>query len=332
MTTRVTRLIGLTRSFERELGIEPILPRRWYDGYLEEERRKLEEERQRVADLSRLADERRFRQEARTRQRTRTAGSKSVTTRANGSSRFTDLQVTDRRGGIVNGANGHNGTAVNGSQLVHANGHGGLNGYNGHAVEVAAEEAEILAASVPTQTYTETLTTIATRFQGRDNHLQYQQPILQDIGSYTWFSRKNEEYAREAFEGAQAAAQHNQKQGVIYTISAIIDLYHKDRSEHAAHLVRTKPIKVGEIPQRMPGKPSLHLQLTPLNQWQPDTPYEVIRPMTKILKEVAPDQFQLAIYAKPPPPQPQVAYIPYIDDPIIYAVYGLWYVEVAHWD
>lgn len=184
--------------------------------------------------------------------------------------------------------------------------------------------------------FTTDITTLTTDHPGASqlsedcrNVLSNYQPLLSTIRSYSWFSQANEDYARIALQGALASATHDHPDLLPFPLTGLIDLYHEDRALHVSHLLNTgQPLLLQKIPHVPPGVSKQNASLyersiKPLRNWQSATPFSILPNITTVLTQEIPDQMVLVKFRK--------AKIK-VKDPLIYAVYGPYYVKIAEWD
>ena len=140
--------------------------------------------------------------------------------------------------------------------------------------------------------------------------------------SYTWYSEENFNKAHRWCLGLISASQGGMP--VQFFVDAIVDLYHFDRSFRASAHSRGKkrPVRRTDIPQHLPRNSSYQLATRPF-AWSPTVPDHAVDSVSEFLQEITPDKLWIAEYQW----TPQVK-----NDPIIYATFGPWEIEVAQWD
>jgi hypothetical protein len=166
--------------------------------------------------------------------------------------------------------------------------------------------------------------------------------------SYTWYSQDNYERAVKWTRGAVLARGINE-QHLHFLEQALFDLYDGDRAGRAASALRTEPLRRRDIPARITrriNRPVLPLGLThearglltPVTvqtvpyqlvekdfSWDSEVPYAAVDAVILVLETETPDRLWIAEYV-----EDQRTAMKW--DPIIYAEYGDWQVEVARWE
>jgi hypothetical protein len=160
-----------------------------------------------------------------------------------------------------------------------------------------------------------------------------------ELLSYTWLVEKHYEsiarWAKAVVSGSRASLP------VDFFVNAISDAYNYDRALRAAEAMRTQPILREDIPERtirlVPDAPGLQPgQPIPTHEvsyelvtrefaWSRGIPVDAVDATARLLEVEPPDHLWIAEYVKQ-------AKAPKTWDPIIYASYGDWQVEVARWD
>jgi hypothetical protein len=200
---------------------------------------------------------------------------------------------------------------------------------NGQAFQVSAPSAQVPATPVPVDR------TLASEAAELAPHVSDEKVItrslIETIGTRPWFSDTNRGFAVSAIQGAMAAAQAGQSGYLSYFLQTLVDLYHNDRAHHAGALVKKpQPVLYKDLPVVPHGRQpyeesSFQRNITPLQRWEPGTPYRVIAPVVTLMQQEMPDSLSLITFAiRRPAPQ--------INDPFIYAAYGPWWVRVAQWE
>lgn len=167
---------------------------------------------------------------------------------------------------------------------------------------------------------------------------------LQQLGTverYAWVSAEYFQQARRWRDAAVTIARsyagtgytsQTAKEAVPWLVSAILrqhardlDLFHRQRAENASGLLagHPAPLRRRNIPQEISQRGyTYELSLTSL-QWDNGTPDEAVDRLTAVLLQAEPDRFEVATYHQR---QHRLTF-----DPIIFAVFGGWYVKVAEW-
>ena len=146
--------------------------------------------------------------------------------------------------------------------------------------------------------------------------------LLQRAEEYTWFSAENFNKAHRWCLGLSALLHAGMS--VQFFVEAIVDLYHFDRALRASvhSRARHEPVRRTDIPDTLPQNNNYHLVVQPF-AWSPTVPHRAIDTVAEFLQEITPDKFWIAEYK-------------YLADrkidPIIYATFGSWELELARWD
>jgi hypothetical protein len=146
--------------------------------------------------------------------------------------------------------------------------------------------------------------------------------IVAGMAGYTWYSAKNFNKAHRWCLGLIAASKASMP--IKFFVDAIVDLYHFDRALHASAHSRARhdPVRRTDIPQELPGRRGYTLRVKPF-AWGPTVPDEAVDIVSDFLQETTPDKLWIAEYAR----DYTVTY-----DPIIYATFGPWELELVRWD
>jgi hypothetical protein len=154
--------------------------------------------------------------------------------------------------------------------------------------------------------------------------------LLDSLNGHQWFSEPEYDKALSWCTAARAARNVNE---FAFFVNAIVDAYRQD-VELCAHyraMRATKihnlpePIKLTDVPStKTDGRHKYDLQWKPL-MWIDATPHDAVTAVSDVLQQTPPNEFRIAEYVRH-------VQRPVYWDPIIYAVYGPWCVEVAQWD
>lgn len=155
---------------------------------------------------------------------------------------------------------------------------------------------------------------------GRQVHATYPN-LLQDLQSYTWFSREQIAHAHIAFRGAVLAAENHRRDYLMVMLGALSELYHMDRALHAAFLLNLgEPVHRCELPA-MAGLPQTMQGVTYPLRWYQGV-FDSLPSIVLLLEHEMPDTLLAVHFKDNLPPQ----------NPVIYAEYGMFCVKVAEWD
>jgi hypothetical protein len=150
---------------------------------------------------------------------------------------------------------------------------------------------------------------------------------LAGMGGYTWYSEDNFNKAHRWCLGLIAADEAGMP--IEFFVDAIVDLYHFDRALRAsAHSRRRKPpVRRTNVPNSMTirnpsGSYDYRLVPRPF-AWSSMVPHHAVDSVAEFLQAITPDSLWIAEYVYTPS---KTKY-----DPIIYATFGPWEVEVAQW-
>jgi hypothetical protein len=146
-------------------------------------------------------------------------------------------------------------------------------------------------------------------------------PLVGMVG-YTWYSEDNFNKAHRWCLGLIAAAKAGMP--TAFFVDAIVDLYHFDRALRArANSTAGKaPVRRTDIPHSLPGNSMYTLKVMPVS-WSPKVPDRATDAVADFLQRVTPDNLWIAEYTRSPALK---------NDPIIYATFGPWEVELVRWD
>lgn len=152
------------------------------------------------------------------------------------------------------------------------------------------------------------------------------QSLPEPFWQYVWVSPGNRSLALESVKSLVCAAREKNYNLVSFFASTVLDLYNRDRAELAGSLLREKPKPIREIPREITVKERgfdqrYFLRLTELVAWDTQVPDWALARVNAVVQQIVPDKLHLATY---------VQYVIY--DPLVYAQFGAWYVELAHWD
>lgn len=168
-----------------------------------------------------------------------------------------------------------------------------------------------------------------------------QKPTFLRIGSYEWFSPEHKALALAVLRGARASLIGKQTGALVFLLTGLVDLWHKDRATHAAALIHADaPVLYNDLPYHPRGveqrynsstmryEPSFIRVLTPTQDWYSGIPVDVIANVAAILDQKdMPDAMNTLTFSFVESPSIALG-----KDPYIYAQYGNWYVKVAEWD
>jgi hypothetical protein len=156
-------------------------------------------------------------------------------------------------------------------------------------------------------------------------------PPTDVTAGYKWFLQANYDKALELAKTLQGNLDPGTRS---YFINAVMDVYCFDRASCGAAAVSsdTKPMRQADLeetiykggPSWMKGVGRYHLKRTEI-KWGPDAPREAINAFGRLSTASAPDHTWIGEYK-------QEVRVPITWDPIIYAEYGEWIVEVARWE
>jgi hypothetical protein len=163
---------------------------------------------------------------------------------------------------------------------------------------------------------------------------------LEGIRSYVWLEEANYDEAEVNCLAAVDAFKRGQDIETTYFIAAAEDAYNKDRALRASVEHETpKPLRRKDIPETITKQSGV--RWGPMQEHLPEETYQLrvrkfkwadtvpgwaSRKAAEVMIKNPPDGFWIAEYERPAPERR------YTYDPIIYATYGLWHVEVARWD
>jgi hypothetical protein len=151
---------------------------------------------------------------------------------------------------------------------------------------------------------------------------------LEGIRSYVWHAEANYDMAEKYCLAAVAAIKDGPEDAAGFFVNAVADVFHFDRALRASVVHKTpKPLRRSEIPKTLKKRDvrtarDLEYELKVCKfYWSDTVPNEAALKAAEVMTANAPDAFWIAEYERP-----SVRY-----DPIIYASYGTWQVEVARW-
>jgi len=161
------------------------------------------------------------------------------------------------------------------------------------------------------------------------------------ILSYEWHSQKNYEKAGRWTKGAVVAG-HAGPEGKFF-LHALLDTLDHDRALRTATAFEVQAIRREDIPERIlrqvpellvPNRQTRTLDLRTREQryvlvekkfkWDRNTPAEAVDAVARLMECEPPDNLWIAEYIHE---REEVKW-----DPIIYAGYGDWQVEIARWE
>ena len=149
--------------------------------------------------------------------------------------------------------------------------------------------------------------------------------------SYTWLLKKHYDNVARWAKAVVLAGRAQKK--TAFFVKAILETYNYDRALRAAEALGTQPILRKDIPDRLtktaplaPFKDGNHYVLVRKKfDWDRDTPAEAVDAVALVMEKEIPDKLWIAEYVE----ENKAANT---WDPIIYARYGDWHVEVARWE
>jgi hypothetical protein len=179
-------------------------------------------------------------------------------------------------------------------------------------------------------------------------------PFISQLLPYTWVREEHFKKAMRWCKGAVAAGKEKPPEKFLF--DSLSNTYNLDRAFRAASVVDTQPLLRKSIPAYYRcevGAPCPEPVMTPDGEppsvcfskydpagylvlvkkslsWEQDTPDEASDAVALVLGEEPPDEFWLAEYVDAREVAKKNMSEKY--DPIIYARYGQWHVEVARWD
>jgi hypothetical protein len=154
--------------------------------------------------------------------------------------------------------------------------------------------------------------------------------LFPDVLPYTWFLERN---FIDALRWAKAAVlAYRTKHSVKSFTEPLLDKYNHDRALRMADVLETQPVLLTDIPHHYEepspvfGQPArtFRFHSQDLSDWHPKIPLEAVTAVALVLETEPPDKLWV------------VAYVEEVSrkgaEPIIYAAYGRWQVEVIRWD
>jgi hypothetical protein len=161
--------------------------------------------------------------------------------------------------------------------------------------------------------------------------------------SYTWLLEEKYDKVVRWVKALVSAAEASLS--VDFLTTAIADAHNHDRAFRAAAALKTEPVRREDIPRqilkmetrlvptrlqmnygRKIGEVNVPYVLTEKAfEWSAKTPPDAVDAVALLLLTETPDRLWMAEYV-------EQAHWPQKWDPIIYAQYGNWQVEVARWD
>jgi hypothetical protein len=160
---------------------------------------------------------------------------------------------------------------------------------------------------------------------------------LERIRSYVWHSEANYEQAEALCRGAIHASKNGLEVETAFFVDSVEDLLDFDRALRVSDVHKTpQPLQRRDIPDTIT-KRTLVAGLNKIQavgtgeiyrlhirkfEWSDTVPSRAAMKAAEVMIENPPDAFWIAEYVRP-----SSTY-----DPIIYASYGSWHVEVARWD
>ena len=157
---------------------------------------------------------------------------------------------------------------------------------------------------------------------------------LGSIKSYVWHAEANYQRAEQCCLAA-VAARRNANKDAEFFVNAVQDVFQFDRALRASVVHKTpEPLRRGEIPTTLTVEKAAKVvgaqrrrivyQLKASTfSWSASVPSDAVMKAAQVSIENPPDSFWIAEYEE----KPSRKY-----DPIIYASYGEWQVEVARWE
>jgi hypothetical protein len=144
--------------------------------------------------------------------------------------------------------------------------------------------------------------------------------LPKEVISHRWYGKPNWDRVSECIKALVAALKASKLSVAEFFAASIFELYNKDRAELANSITKSKDGPIQQIPQYVTKDyRTYYLQLTELRQWVSEIPHWALGPVAKLSQRIVPDSLHLAQYIQYP-------------DPIIYAKYGDWYVEIVRWE
>ena len=154
---------------------------------------------------------------------------------------------------------------------------------------------------------------------------------LGPVASYLWYDEENYRKAlrwctglHAADDASRQAAGSNPELVQRFFVSAIRDIWHYDRALRAHKTSETPraPIRRSDIPKEIfHASVSYRLTAKPF-EWTQSTPHAAATAVATLLNNTFPDELWIADYV-----EKRQTY-----DPIIYARFGNWEVEIARWE
>lgn len=151
---------------------------------------------------------------------------------------------------------------------------------------------------------------------------------LHDIRSYVWFAEAKYDEAEKHCLAAVSALKNGPQYAIKFFVDAVADAYHFDRALRASVVHKLpRPVHQDDIPKGIlvvgPSgqQQGYHLRRRTFD-WSTTVPSEAALKAAEVMCANPPDAFWIAEYLM------QIS----TEDPIIYASYGSWQVEVARWE
>jgi len=151
---------------------------------------------------------------------------------------------------------------------------------------------------------------------------------LEGLWTYVWYAEANYDKAEKYYLAAVAASKNGVADAVAFFMEALEDVFNFDRALGASVVHKTrKPLRREKIPERLRKRDPrsgqyLEYQLIAHEfKWSDTIPSEAALKAAEVMTTNPPDTFWIAEYEQQS----------LTNDPIIYASYGWWQVEVARW-
>jgi hypothetical protein len=147
---------------------------------------------------------------------------------------------------------------------------------------------------------------------------------LEGIRSYAWRTQANYEQAEDYCLTALSARKNGIEEAIDFFVEAIHNVFNFDRALRASLIHELpKPIRDDEVLESITrGSQRYELRRRKF-KWSASVPSEAVNKASKVVRsDDPPDAFWIAEYER----------VSSTYDPIIYASYGSWHVEVARWD
>jgi hypothetical protein len=152
--------------------------------------------------------------------------------------------------------------------------------------------------------------------------LAFNGQLLEMFDAYEWFSPEDYASALMCCRAAAVARAQGATNQVTFFLSSIQKLYHHDRASRGSSVLPDDPEPTETIPSSVAvDDEDYHAVVTTLNL-QRDVPLSAIPRVAAVAMHSLPDELVYVTYEKERE----------INDPLIYAKYGHWFVKIAQWD